>query len=116
MNFLLEFLVSLLHKWQTRESLKTLGATRSPQWNKVRYEFLQGKVCSVCGRKDNLIAHHKKPFHLFPGEELNPNNLIPLCERPTILNCHLTFGHYGNFKRFNPNIEEEAKEWRKKLQ
>ena len=99
------------------ESLKLGGKVRSSKWNKLRDDFLKGKVCIVCGRKDNLIAHHVKPFNLFPELELEISNLLPICERPTVLNCHLIFAHLGDFRNhFNPDIIKDAKIWSKKLQ
>lgn len=82
---------------------------RSPKWDKVRDQFLLGKTCSVCGRVKNLNAHHKKPFHKFPELELDSSNLIALCETgPGSTNCHCLVGHCGDWKAYNPNVDEDA--------
>lgn len=82
---------------------------RSPGWSAVRDAFLAGKRCAVCGRYDNLVAHHVKPYHLFPEHELDVANLMPLCESgPGSLNCHCVVGHCGDWKAYNPNAIEDA--------
>jgi hypothetical protein len=73
---------------------EVLALPRSPKWPRVRTEFLRGKRCECCGRTDNLTAHHIKPFHLFPELELDPPNLIALCEGGP-WNCHFLCGHGG---------------------
>lgn len=91
------------------------GAARSSKWRQVRDNFiLKNPLCAVCRSKKNLIAHHKKPFHLFPELELNENNLVTLCEGT--LGCHLLFGHLGSYLKFNENVDEDIKIWNKKLQ
>ena|SRR3990167_10052965 len=109
-------LKNLILKLFNRVELEKLGgAQRSPQWPKLRKEFLKGKVCRVCGGIENLTPHHKFPVHLFPQLELVESNLIALCERKKVLNCHLIIGHLGNFKRYNPNAVEDIEIWNKKL-
>jgi hypothetical protein len=63
-------------------------------------------VCACCGSTKKLNVHHKKPFHLFPELELDLNNLITLCMDKE---CHLKIGHGGDFKDYNPNVEEDCK-------
>lgn len=110
---ILQFLIKILQKWENRESLKLGGMQRNSQWSKVRNEFLKrNPYCAICKTKKSLQVHHCRPFHLFPEEELNPNNLITLCEDK---NCHLRFGHLYSFKSFNPNIKEDAKVWKDKI-
>ena len=50
------------------------GMPRSGHWPTLRKQFLEGKVCAVCGGKEKLEAHHIKPFHLDPLLELDPTN------------------------------------------
>lgn len=83
-----------------------LGRKRDPKWDSVRNAFVKGKVCAACGRKDKLNVHHCKPFHLFPELELDPTNLIVLCEAGT--SCHLLFGHCLNWKDWNFEVREDA--------
>ena len=90
------------------------GEKRSPKWEAVRKEFLEkNPTCAVTGfsAKDKGVAleiHHKKPFHLHPELELDPNNLITLARKCPWGNIHIMYGHLGSFKSFNPNIEEDA--------
>jgi 5-methylcytosine-specific restriction endonuclease McrA len=90
---------------------------RSPQWQKVRNVFLkQYPECAVCGSKSNLEVHHIVPFHVNHLKELSPANLITLCENSSKgVTCHLLFGHLGDYKKDNPNVEEDAQVWREKL-
>jgi len=94
-----------------------LAANRSPEWQKVRNIHLrEHPCCEACGAKAKIEVHHIKPFHLHPELELDPNNLISLCEDDgNGVICHLLFGHLGNYKSFNPNVIEDSKTWRKKL-
>ncbi len=63
-----------------------------------------------------MEAHHKLPFHLHPELELEDSNLIPLCEeKEDGINCHLAFGHLGNFKSFNKDVEADAGTWNEKI-
>ncbi len=90
---------------------------RSPKWPALRKEFLKGKRCAVCNGTDNLEAHHKMPFHLDREKELDPKNLIALCEaKKDGVNCHLLFGHLGNFKSYNPAVTHDAEEWKLKIE
>lgn len=82
---------------------------RSPEWNKVRDEFIRmHPVCALCGTAKDLQVHHKKPFHLYPELELDKNNLITLCiSKYWGFNCHLLAGHGGYNKYENPWIDED---------
>ena len=83
------------------------GKARDPRWRSLRNEFIAANpYCCACGSFDTdfLIVHHIKPYHLFPDLELERSNLITLCERKK-LNCHLWFGHLGNYKLwYNPEV------------
>jgi len=93
------------------------GGGRSNQWHKVRAAYLKAHpACAVCGSTEKLEVHHIKPFSQNPELELDPNNLITLCEGKKYgVNCHLFFGHLGNYKKFNPNVRQDANEWNLKL-
>lgn len=85
------------------------GAKRSPRWPAVQRAFLQEHDrCAVCGGKEQLNAHHIIPFE-YGGPELDPENLIALC-RGTF-NCHLLFGHLGDYKAMNPLVRADAELW-----
>lgn len=94
-----------------------ITARRSSKWPGVRNAFLKTHTtCAVCGSKDSLQVHHKKPFHLFPDLELDPSNLIALCESKTAgTNCHLLFGHLGSFQSYNPSVEADSIGWQIKI-
>lgn len=92
------------------------GSRRSGSWPKVRGAFLEGNpTCAVCGGKTRLEVHHKTPFYLAPALELEPSNLITLCEGSKLLNCHLLVGHLGHFRSFNVEVEVDASLWNKKI-
>ena len=88
-----------------REWKKSKG--RSPRWPKVRKEFLKTHPeCTACGSKNLLQVHHMSPFHTHPELELDPKNLITLCMASN--ECHLTIGHGGNWRDFNPTVLSDA--------
>jgi 5-methylcytosine-specific restriction enzyme A len=93
------------------------GPLRSSRWAKVRKEHLEANPkCIVCEGTQQLNVHHIKPFHLHPELELDPNNLVTLCECASYgIICHLLIGHLGNYKNINPNSVEDAKIWNIKL-
>lgn len=93
------------------------GLCRSGRWPTVRSWHLQEKpTCAVCGGLKKVEVHHIHPFHLHPELELEPDNLITLCEHDDDgVNCHLFFGHLGNFKSFNTDVEQDAAAWRQKI-
>jgi len=92
------------------------GAERSTRWGAVRDAFLDGKRCAVCGGSTGLVAHHIVPFHLAPDLELEPSNLVPLCEAKRYgVNCHLLFGHLGNWGRTNVSVLADCAYWHQRL-
>jgi 5-methylcytosine-specific restriction enzyme A len=89
---------------------KTCGKPRSGEWPRVRKEFLADHpTCESCGTKDNLEAHHKRPFHLDRSKELDKANLICLCEKSGH-DCHFVFGHAHNWSAFVPTVVDDAAE------
>ena len=94
-----------------------MSAKRSTQWAKVRKQFLgDNPKCALCNGTDALEVHHKVPFHLKPQLELDHNNLIILCESDhNGINCHLAFGHLGNFKSLNPDVVIDTTLWNDKI-
>jgi 5-methylcytosine-specific restriction endonuclease McrA len=86
--------------------------TRSGSWPKVRKEHLESNPnCAACGRNKKIEVHHIKPFHSNPELELNPNNLISLCDDP----CHFVFGHLMNYKSWNVNVIEDCRAYYEKI-
>jgi len=101
-----------ISKWYFHYSL----VPRNPKWKKLRDAHLKKEYwCKYCGNLSNLEVHHVKPFHLYPQLELDPSNLITLCEsftcsKGTLSNqCHLIQGHLGKWININPNIRKIAK-------
>lgn len=94
-----------------------LGKKRSREWPRVRAEHLEKQpTCMVCGSDEVIEVHHIKPFWLAPELELNPANLITLCESKKVgVTCHLAFGHLGSYRSFNPDIVMDAKVWLRKF-
>lgn len=86
---------------------------RSSKWAAVRKQHLVLQpTCAVCGGSSSVEVHHVRPFHLHPELELDPSNLITLCEsKKSGVNCHLWYGHIGNFKSFNSTVADDAKLW-----
>ena len=90
-----------------------LGSGRSSQWPAVRKKHLEKEPnCCVCNSKEELNVHHIIPFHIDATKELDENNLITLCEKN---NCHFLFGHYLNWKSYNPTVVKDSKEWRERI-
>lgn len=82
---------------------------RSPEWSRVRAEWLQDHpACAVCGRTDAVEVHHIRPFHLHPELELDPGNLITLCEHTGEGNDHYCYGHLRSWQSFNDKVEIDA--------
>ena len=80
---------------------------RSPNWQTLRDTHLElNNICAWCGSNRDLEVHHIKPFHLYPELELEPRNLVTLCESIG-RNCHLERGHLGSWRKFNPLLLEE---------
>lgn len=89
---------------------------RSPKWPKVSKKHLDAHpFCIACGNANRklLVVHHIKPYSLFPEDELNPENLVTMCEGSDVLNglnCHLLFGHLLSWTSSNPNVVKCAAE------
>lgn len=79
---------------------------RSGKWPAVRRRHLaEHPSCIACGTAENLEVHHLLPVHLFPEKELEPSNLVTLCESPSH-NCHLLFGHGLCWSAYNEKCVE----------
>ena len=100
-----------------KDIIKGIPGSRSPRWSTVRKKHLEANpVCAACGSTEKLEVHHIMPFHLDPELELEPTNLITLCEsKKNGVTCHLLFGHLGNYKSFNKNAKEDAELWKDKI-
>lgn len=91
----------------------SLGAARSPKWEEFKKEYAKTHlpVCAVCGGTSQLNLHHLKPFHVFPELELDPANVIWLCNAKR---HHIEIGHLGNFQSINPHGLSDVNLWRDK--
>ena len=94
---------------------------RSPHWPHVEKAVLHlHKWCAACGPDKvckGLQVHHVWPFHMAvalgrPDLELDPRNLIVLCEtehNDPEANHHLAVGHLGNFRSAgNIHVADDA--------
>ena len=80
------------------------GAPRSSQWRSVRSRNLKSNPhCSACGTMRELEVHHIVPFHVDLSRELDPDNLLTLCD-----GCHFYLGHLRDWTRWNPHVREDA--------
>lgn len=99
------------------EKAKLNGCKRSVEWPKVRAAHLvKEPTCNLCGGADKVEVHHIRPFHIHPELELDPMNLITLCEaNKEGFDCHLAFGHLGSFKSWNISAVADCATWSSKL-
>ena len=85
-------------------------AVRSPEWKDVRKLHLQEQnQCQACGKKSSLEVHHILPVHIDPTLELEPSNLLTLCDR-----CHFVFGHLSDYKSWNIDVVTDCETYLKK--
>ena len=98
-----------------REGVK-LDKARSGHWAALRKEHLKKEpCCQWCGGTYKLQVHHIRPFHLHPELELDPDNLITLCQVPET-DHHLDIGHNGNFVTgYNLNVRRDCDKHEKEL-
>jgi 5-methylcytosine-specific restriction protein A len=88
---------------------------RSGRWRQVReLHLLHEPMCQACGSRTRLEVHHILPFQLWPERELDPDNLITLCEGE-VVNCHFMVGHLRNWKSWNPEVRADAETWMRKV-
>ena len=93
-------------------SKKVRYATRSPGWSKLRNEHIEKQpYCQACGSYKRPEVHHIVPVHVDPSKELDPDNLITLCDKY----CHFIFGHLMNYKSWNVNVIEDSKVYYNKI-
>ena len=91
------------------------GLERSPQWPGVEREhLLREPACAACGYKgDGIQVHHIKPFHLHPHLELEPDNLITLCQVDG-REHHLLLGHLDEWSSYNEHVRADVKHFYRK--
>lgn len=85
---------------------------RSSLWPAARRRHLaEHPECVACGSRARIEVHHVRPFHLYPDMELDPDNLISLCENEGH-NCHLIWGHLLLWAAWNPTVRRDAAAYR----
>lgn len=86
------------------------GVARSPEWGRVEREhLLHEPACVACGYQgQGLQVHHIKPFHLHPDLELDPRNLITLCEVKG-RDHHLLIGHLDDWESYNVHVRDDVR-------
>lgn len=86
---------------------------RSWKWKEIRKKHLiEQPFCQACGRKEDLEVHHIEPVYLNPDKELDPANLITLCDKY----CHFIFGHLMDYKSWNTNVVKDCESYLQKIQ
>jgi hypothetical protein len=92
-----------------------LARGRSGKWPRVERLVFErdGHRCRACGRSDcKLIGHHVCPYHVDRKKELDPNNVITMCQ-PAGGGDHLGLGHTTRdgkrgWKYWNPDVVADA--------
>lgn len=98
-----------------KDSSRLFGSKRSSKWPRIRRNFLKlYPKCAACGSKKKIQVHHITPVHMDPLKELDPDNLISLCDSSK-KNCHFQFGHLYSFHSYNENVKEDSKVWLEKI-
>lgn len=100
------------------EALRTIGRGRSPHWPAVEKAFRKVHpqcVCCLVKSVTHVQIHHRFPFHYCvalgrPDLELDPRNLITLCEGPNKASPdhHLLIGHLADWKSSDLDVAENA--------
>jgi 5-methylcytosine-specific restriction enzyme A len=109
----MQFIWNYLKSFLKPNFVEALGK-RSGQWPAVRKHHLQKEPeCQACGGTEDLNVHHCIPVHIDESKELDPNNLITLCDKNK---CHFIFGHFYSWYSYNTNVREDVKHWRKRVE
>jgi hypothetical protein len=95
---------------------KRHGITRSSHWPAVEKAFRKiHPQCVACLVKSiaHVQIHHRFPFHYCvalgrPDLELDPRNLITLCEHEGGPEHHLLIGHLADWKSSNTDVANDA--------
>ena len=108
---------------QGARAAKVHGIHRSPLWPQVEQAHRARQPdCVACAIGTELRApvqvHHIIPFHFCvllgrPDLELDPRNLITLCEaerHQKAPNHHLLIGHFEDWQSFNYSVTADAQE------
>ena len=97
----------------TLDTFSWILGTRSGKWPTKRDNFIKGKKCAACGASKNLVVHHKIPVQVDPTKELDDDNFIVLCSKPS--NCHFVFGHLHSYLSWNTDVVKDCEDHLKKV-
>jgi 5-methylcytosine-specific restriction endonuclease McrA len=87
-------------------------AQRSSKWSSIRKNHLKDNpTCAACGKNKKLEVHHIEPVHINSDRELDPTNLVTLCDKP----CHIIFGHLMDYKSWNNDVVQDCSTYLEKL-
>jgi hypothetical protein len=90
------------------EALLFCGVSRSTRWPLCRAEHLRlHPACAICGVKVYVDVHHKIPVHVNRDGELDPGNLITLCDERASRH-HFEVGHGGDWRLWNEAVDADA--------
>jgi 5-methylcytosine-specific restriction endonuclease McrA len=93
--------------------LSLFSFLRAGCWPRVRRLHLEKyPECAACGRTELVDVHHVIPVSKDKTKECDPENLLTLCHDP----CHLVHGHLMDWRRSNPDVREDCKRYREKLE
>lgn len=94
--------------WRPRRILEL--RQRATAWRALRAEHLKKEPeCAACGRTAKLEVHHVIPVSFNPQRELDPENLITLCDSP----CHIMFGHLLSYHCYNKDVRRMAADFKR---
>lgn len=87
---------------------------QSRRWRSIAARHLREyPACAACGSTSRVRPHHVIPVSVDPSRQYDHSNLLSLCESYTHgVNCHLFFGHGGQWDTYNPNAIADAFSWR----
>jgi hypothetical protein len=88
--------------------------TQTRAWRALAAQHLRiYPMCAACGSRSRVRPHHVVPVSVDPSRELDPLNLLSLCESYAFgVNCHLFLGHGGQWSTYNPQAVRDAFEYR----
>lgn len=105
-----QLLLHAIRVVKAKRHAKKTDPKRSSHWPTVRKHHLEEHgTCAACGGTKKLQVHHCAPFHSHPELELDPKNLITLCERLG-KDCHILIGHGDSFLWYSPTVVADAAE------
>lgn len=85
---------------------------RSPRWPALSRAHLAAHPrCEACGAAAGVVAHHVVPVHIDRARELDPANLVSMCNPH---GCHLYLAHCGRWDWYSPEVRDLCR-WLQRL-